>query len=202
MNYEVRLNQAVLSEWRGNIDANDAVILAHIEGLLNSKSAAVAQYRWRDYVWISYRKLLQDNPLLHIGVTALRDRLRKLRKLGILRSYTTPEKAGTRRAYYKFTKTWDESVEHYKKVMYRAAARRNGWSDETPSPRGPRKQTGGEARKQSDTAARKQTDGDPKNSYQAQASPDARMDVPDSPLLSREEAADRLREFGRKLEDL
>ena len=96
----VRFDQPRLSRWFGQIDATDAVILRYIEGFQESKGA---KHHPKDdtFVWIHLPSLLESLPILNIGYDALRKRISKLRKLGILQRLWGYHANGQRMLYLK-----------------------------------------------------------------------------------------------------
>ena len=142
VNYKLTINQLVLGRWRGQIDAVDAIILAHIEGLVTSQHPKVVKYRIAGgYTWVKHADLLLDNPILDLKERALRDRLKKLQRIGILDGITSPYKAGGRMARYRFSRQWYYLEEYWKAHAAQEAAAFYGWPEAEGQPAAVRDQS-------------------------------------------------------------
>lgn len=150
MNRFVAIDQQVLARWKGEIDGNDAVIVAHVLRLQRSEHPKVVSQRKGNLAWVDYRWLLAENPLLNFGDRQLRSRLRRLVTLGVLEKVVTPLNDGTRRAYYRVGTEYEHWLEYWNAHASEDAERVYEVA---------RQKTSGEARKNTAGEARKKTSG-------------------------------------------
>ena len=114
----IKIDQDKLEPWFGKIDMADAAIIAYIRDWKKyGTKYGYAQLHPKDeeYVWIDYKTLLKQMPLLKFEYRALQDRLKKLCTLGILRRLSYFHSNGNRAAYYRVPDELFESEEDEEK---------------------------------------------------------------------------------------
>lgn len=77
------IDQGKLRSWFGKIDGIDAIIISYIINWKKSGNAETRFFEGEEYIWIDYKNLLLQLPILNIGYEALKDRLEKLYSIGI-----------------------------------------------------------------------------------------------------------------------
>lgn len=97
MEYNININQCgvVKTGLVDKLDLVDCSILHYIRGWIwrHGRNAAVICLHGRPYVWIHFRTLMDEMPLLHITCReALSRRLRKLEQLGLIKRFSDPGK--------------------------------------------------------------------------------------------------------------
>lgn len=113
------IDQGKLRPWFGKIDGIDAIIISYIVNWKKSGNAETRYCKKGEYIWIGYKALLRQLPILNIKYTALRDRLGKLCDIGVFDRKFLYRANGNKATFYlvpdKFLKK-DKGVKDDKKT--------------------------------------------------------------------------------------
>ena len=96
----IYIDQTKLRPWFGKIDGIDAIIISYIVYWKKSGRAETRFCKDGDYIWIGYKALLRQLPILNIKYTALRDRLEKLCDIGVFDRKISYRANGNKAAFY------------------------------------------------------------------------------------------------------
>lgn len=88
------------------LDINDLAILRWLVDFSHTGKMETISINGRIYYWVSYKKVIDDLPLLNIGKDMLYKRLKKMRDLGILTCYS---KNGSQ-SYYGFCESYNKLI--------------------------------------------------------------------------------------------
>ena len=102
MKHSIYIDQLALQHWEGKIDFIDCGILGFIQDL-DPKNPKIREAMWRGHFLITRKWLLEQAPMLSIGAEALKKRLPKLCKLGILSVRHRTTDGNKTLAYFKLS---------------------------------------------------------------------------------------------------
>lgn len=94
-----------------NLDIADLVLLRWIVDITASPKAKRKEVEGNYLVWVNYKSLLEDLPILNIKKRALQDRLSKLVEKGFLSHYHDTEKGSF--SYYGITLLYESLIYDY-----------------------------------------------------------------------------------------
>jgi hypothetical protein len=100
--HSIYIDQLALQHWEGKIDFIDCGILGFIQDL-DPKNPKIREAMWRGHFLITRKWLLEQAPMLSIGAEALKKRLPKLCKLGILSVRHRTTDGNKTLAYFKLS---------------------------------------------------------------------------------------------------
>lgn len=107
MKFNIHINQKSIVDNKIDIDLKDAVILDYLKMMPLSEKIKKIVYEDRVYFWVSYKHLIQQNPLLGIkAVDSLYRRLTRLVEIGLLGVY--PENKKINKSFYCLTSKYYE----------------------------------------------------------------------------------------------
>jgi len=92
--------QEKLRPWFGKIDGIDAIIISYIVNWRQSGNAESRYCKNGEYVWINYKYLLQQLPILNIRYGTLKDRMKKLYDVGVFDRKTVRRASGNKATFY------------------------------------------------------------------------------------------------------
>lgn len=115
----IYIDQGKLRPWFGKIDSTDAIIISYIVYWRKSERAETRYSKNGEYIWIDYKTLLRQLPILNIGYEALKDRLDNLYSIGVFDRKVLRHASGNHATFYlvpdKFLKK-DKKVKGNKKT--------------------------------------------------------------------------------------
>ena len=116
MNNNIYIDQKALSKHKG-VDLKDAAILDYLYIICNSRNEKIARYSDQEgYNWVSYKKIMDDNPLLGIkSRNAITPRIHKLEKAGFIKTKLS-QKNGVKRLSIKLTTEIDSVISKERKT--------------------------------------------------------------------------------------
>lgn len=96
----IYINQTKLRQWFGKIDGIDAIIISYIVYWRQSGNAETRYCKDGEFIWIDYKNLLWQLPMLNIRYGTLRDRLAKLYNIGVFDRKTLRRASGNKATFY------------------------------------------------------------------------------------------------------
>ena len=109
MNYSIKINQVAIAHLFPTMDIKDAAILDWMSQFATSPNISILVLDGIVYRWYSYKKIIDDMPLLKIkSKRPIYDRIKKMVDLGILLAHPNNQAIG--KTYYGFSELYQEIV--------------------------------------------------------------------------------------------